>query len=63
MVPHKHRTEGEGDVIPIYHQLPEGASKENPAPTVLIMTGLDGYRTELVTWAEGWRQKGVGVII
>ncbi|TKA52113.1 hypothetical protein B0A49_11935, partial [Cryomyces minteri] len=63
MVPHKHRTEGEGDVIPIYHQLPEGASKENPAPTVLIMTGLDGYRTELVAWAEGWRQKGVGVII
>jgi len=63
MVPHKYAIEGEGSHIPIYYQLPEGASKENPVPLVWIMTGLDGYRTELVVWAEGWRQQGVGTVI
>ncbi len=63
MVPHTHALSGEGSGIPIYHLLPAGASKENPAPTVLIMTGLDGYRTELAVWMEGWRQKGVGTIV
>ena len=63
LVPHKHAIDGEGDVIPIYHQVPEGASAECPAPCVVIFTGLDGYRTELVVWAEGWRQLGVAVII
>ncbi|KAJ9627081.1 hypothetical protein H2203_003542 [Taxawa tesnikishii (nom. ined.)] len=63
LVPHKHGIEGEGKHIPIYHQLPSGASKENPAPLVLIMTGLDGYRTELAVWMEGWRQNGVGTIV
>jgi dienelactone hydrolase len=63
LIPHKHRIEGEGDVIPVYHLLPEGATKENPAPTVIIFTGLDGYRTELAVWMEGWRQKGVATIV
>ncbi|KAF2147380.1 uncharacterized protein K452DRAFT_282385 [Aplosporella prunicola CBS 121167] len=62
-VPHKYAIEGEGSHIPIYHQLPEGSSKENPAPVVVIMTGLDGYRTELCVWAEGWRRNGVGVVV
>ncbi|ERF73162.1 hypothetical protein EPUS_03003 [Endocarpon pusillum Z07020] len=63
LVPHYHAIEGEGDTIPIYHQVPEGASSENPAPCVVIFTGLDGYRTELVVWAEGWRQVGVALIV
>jgi len=63
LVPHKHAVEGEGSHIPIYHQLPSGASKENPAPVVIIMTGLDGYRTELAVWIEGWRRNNVGVIV
>ena len=62
-MPHKHAIEGEGNVIPIYHQVPEGASKDNPAPCIIIYTGLDGYRTELAVWIEGWRQKGCAVII
>ena len=32
-------------------------------PVVLIFTGLDGYRTELACWQEGWRLKGVATII
>jgi hypothetical protein len=63
MVPHRHRNEDEEDVIPVYHLLPEGASKDKPVPTVIIFTGLDGYRTELAVWMEGWRQVGVATIV
>ena len=63
LVPHKHAIEGEGSHIPIYHLLPETASKSSPAPVVIIFTGLDGYRTELSAWMEGWRQQGVGTIV
>ncbi|EON67920.1 hypothetical protein W97_07417 [Coniosporium apollinis CBS 100218] len=63
MVPHKHGIEGEGGEIPIYHLLPAGASKESPVPLVFIIAGLDGYRTELAVWMEGWRQKGVGTVV
>lgn len=63
LVPHKHRIEGDGETIPVYHLLPEGASKESPVPTLIIFTGLDGYRTELAVWMEGWRQNGVATIV
>ncbi|KAF2808067.1 alpha/beta-hydrolase [Mytilinidion resinicola] len=63
LVPHKHAIEGEGAHIPIYHLLPDTATAEAPAPLLIIMTGLDGYRTELAVWMEGWRQKGVGTIV
>ncbi|KAF2244904.1 alpha/beta-hydrolase [Trematosphaeria pertusa] len=63
MVPHKHRTSGEGETIPVYYLLPEGASKEAPVPLVIIFTGLDGYRTELAVWMEGWRQNGVATVV
>jgi dienelactone hydrolase len=62
-IPHTYRATGEGDVIPVYHLLPEGATKDAPVPTVIIFTGLDGYRTELAVWMEGWRQVGVATIV
>ena len=63
MIPHQHRNQDEGEHIPVYHLVPEGASKENPVPTVIIFTGLDGYRTELAVWMEGWRRVGVATIV
>jgi len=63
LVPHKHAIESDGKEIPIFHQVPDSATKENPAPTVVIITGLDGYRTELCVWAEGWRRNGVATVI
>ncbi|KAF2835624.1 alpha/beta-hydrolase [Patellaria atrata CBS 101060] len=63
LVPHTHKEEGEGDVIPIYYQLPSEASKESPVPVVIIFTGLDGYRTELAVWQEGWRRNNVGTVV
>ncbi|KAJ9624594.1 uncharacterized protein PV06_06408 [Exophiala oligosperma] len=62
-VPHSHGIEGEGQTVPINFLLPPGASAENPVPCVFIITGLDGYRTELAVWQQGWRSKGVASII
>ena len=62
-IPHAHKVEGEGDFIPVYHQVPHTATPRNPAPCVIIYTGLDGYRTELCVWIEGWRRLGVAVIV
>ncbi|KAF1919296.1 Alpha/Beta hydrolase protein [Ampelomyces quisqualis] len=60
LVPHKYRRDSEGAVIPVYHLVPESSK---PVPTVVIFTGLDGYRTELAVWMEGWRQVGVATIV
>ena len=60
LIPHTHGAGGEGDVVPVYHLVP--ASQE-PVPTLIILTGLDGYRTELAVWMEGWRQVGVATIV
>ena len=62
-IPHKHGLENEGKEIPFYYHLPPGTTKDEPVPLVIIFTGLDGYRTELAVWIEGWSQKGVGVIV
>ncbi|OAP64647.1 hypothetical protein AYL99_00619 [Fonsecaea erecta] len=62
-IPHKHAVQGEGDVVPVNLLVPPGASAESPAPCVLIITGLDGYRTELAVWQEGFLQKGVATIV
>ncbi|KAF2201679.1 alpha/beta-hydrolase [Delitschia confertaspora ATCC 74209] len=62
-IPHTHRLDSEGTHIPVYHLLPSSASKMSPVPCVIIFTGLDGYRTELAVWMEGWRQQGVATIV
>lgn len=62
-IPHTHRQSSEGDFIPVYHLVPESATPENPAPTLVIFTGLDGYRTELAVWMEGWRTVGVSTVV
>ena len=62
-VPHVHKIEGEGDSVPGSYCLPPNASASNPVPLVLIITGLDGYRTELAVWSKGWAQKGVATLI
>ncbi|KAF2029938.1 alpha/beta-hydrolase [Setomelanomma holmii] len=63
LIPHKHGKADEGAHIPVYHLVPDTATSEKPVPTVIIFTGLDGYRTELAVWMEGWRQQGVATIV
>jgi hypothetical protein len=60
MVPHNHRKDDEGAHIPVYHLVPES---DRPVPLVIIFTGLDGYRTELAVWMEGFRQIGVATLV
>lgn len=62
-IPHTHKIQGEGDIVPVNLLVPPSASPENPCPVVLIVTGLDGYRTELAVWQQGWLSKGVGTVI
>jgi hypothetical protein len=38
--------EGDGKEIPLYVRTPPQASKENPAPVILLITGLDGHRPD-----------------
>jgi dipeptidyl aminopeptidase/acylaminoacyl peptidase len=62
-IPHKHGLENEGKEINFYYHLPPGTTSEKPVPLVIILSGLDGYRTELAVWIEGWSQKNVAVIV
>ncbi|KAJ5562956.1 hypothetical protein N7535_002599 [Penicillium sp. DV-2018c] len=45
VIPHKHRAGRDGATIPLYIRLPKEASN-GPVPSVLLMTGLDGYRPD-----------------
>ncbi|KJX98603.1 pigment biosynthesis protein yellowish-green 1 [Zymoseptoria brevis] len=63
VIPHKHRSGSDGHELPFYYHLPPGTTKDDPVPLVIILSGLDGYRTELVVWTEGWSQKNVATII
>lgn len=64
-IPFGHKKEGVdvGDTVFVNKCFPPGASAAAPAPTVLIITGLDGYRTELAVWQKGWAMKGVASVI
>ncbi|KAI1847564.1 hypothetical protein JX266_006416 [Neoarthrinium moseri] len=62
-IPHTNRIEGEGQVLPGFYHLPAEASNSHRVPLVIIFTGLDGYRTELAVWKEGWRQVGCATLI
>ena len=63
LVPHTHAAAGEGAHIPVYLLAPAAADASAPVPTLIIFTGLDGYRTELAVWMEGWRQRGVATVV
>ena len=62
-IPHTHGQSNEGSTIFAYHLVPDTASKSSPVPLVIVFTGLDGYRTELAVWMEGWRQNGVATLV
>ncbi|RKK85589.1 hypothetical protein BFJ68_g17250 [Fusarium oxysporum] len=63
LVPHKHGLEREGNHIPIWVCLPEGASKENPVPLVFGIGGLDSWRPEMSCFARVFQACGLGMII
>ncbi|KAI0593425.1 yellowish-green 1-like protein [Biscogniauxia sp. FL1348] len=62
-IPHPHAKNGDGSVLPGYYHLPANASSSHKAPLIIIFTGLDGYRTELAVWKNGWAQLGCATLI
>ncbi|KAI0521374.1 Alpha/Beta hydrolase protein [Xylaria bambusicola] len=62
-IPHIHAAFGDGTALPGYYHLPEHASPDNQVPLVIIFTGLDGYRTELAVWKDGWAELGVALLV
>lgn len=63
MIPHKHASGADGKEIPVYLHIPAQATADSPVPLIVIMTGLDGYRTELAVWIEGWRRVGCACLV
>lgn len=62
-VPHTFRSEEEGETIPIYVRTPINASAQNPVPTMLLITGLDGYRPDNTQRSYEFVSRGWAVVI
>ena len=63
LIPHTFRTEEEGETIPAYVRLPVTASRQKPVPTMLLITGLDGYRPDNTQRSYEFVRHGWGVVI
>ncbi|KAF2765015.1 alpha/beta-hydrolase [Teratosphaeria nubilosa] len=53
----------EGKEIPLYVRIPPNASKENPAPAVLLMCGLDGHRPDNTVRSNEFLARGWASVI
>jgi alpha-beta hydrolase superfamily lysophospholipase len=62
-IPHTRAQQDDGKVLPGFYHIPEHASSRNKVPIIVIFTGLDGYRTELAVWKEGFRQVGCATLV
>ncbi|KAI4870485.1 yellowish-green 1-like protein [Hypoxylon rubiginosum] len=62
-IPHVHAANGDGSVLPGFYHLPAEASSSHKVPLIIIFTGLDGYRTELAVWKDGWAKLGCATLV
>ncbi len=62
-VPHIHKTEKEGATIPVYVRTPITANAKNPLPTILLITGLDGYRPDNTQRSYEFISRGWAVVV
>lgn len=62
-IPHTHALPQEGKIIPAYFQLPASASERSPVPLIVIICGLDAYRTELAFYLPGITGSGAAALI
>ncbi|OCK76943.1 pigment biosynthesis protein Ayg1 [Lepidopterella palustris CBS 459.81] len=63
VIPFTDRAEGDGKEIPLYLRVPPSASKENPCPVVLLITGLDGHRPDNTERTEEHLARGWATVI
>ncbi|KAK1758335.1 esterase FrsA [Echria macrotheca] len=59
-VPHVHAAGGDRDKIPVYVRTP---SDQGKYPTVILMTGLDGYRPDNTVRCDEFLARGWGVVV
>lgn len=46
LIPHSAAEGADGKAIPLFVRTPQTATKDNPVPVVLLITGLDGHRPD-----------------
>jgi hypothetical protein len=59
-IPHTHRSGHDREVIPAYVRVPAG---NNSFPTVLLFTGLDGYRPDNTTRLDEFIARGWAAVV
>lgn len=63
-IPHTAGTDkDEGNEIPLYVRIPEGASKAKPVPAILLMCGLDGHRPDNTVRSNEFLARGWASVI
>lgn len=65
-VPHAFAEGSDRDKIPVYVRLPNGRRHKNagkPCPTIIVMTGLDGYRPDNTARCEEFLAREWGAVI
>ncbi|KAI4130155.1 MAG: hypothetical protein LQ338_001863 [Usnochroma carphineum] len=62
-IPHTSRAETDGDTIPLYVRVPVTATAKAPVPTVLLITGLDGYRPDNTQRTHEFLARGWATVI
>jgi len=53
-IPFAHKTANDSDTIQLLQRLPSIATKTTPVPTVIYITGLDGYHTDTMPLATNF---------
>ncbi|KAI1826432.1 Alpha/Beta hydrolase protein [Xylaria intraflava] len=62
-IPHSHAANGDRNILLAYYHLPAHASGTIKVPLVIIFCGLDGYRTELAVWKDGFAHLGIALLV
>jgi len=63
LIPHMAASGADRPTIPVYARVPSSASLENPVPTILLITGLDGYRPDNTQRSYEFLKKGWSCVI
>ena len=62
-IPHSAASGADKPIIPVYTRIPSEASPQHRVPTVLLITGLDGYRTDNTQRTNEFIKRGWACVI
>lgn len=62
-IPHVAASGADGSTIPVYVRVPSSASRGCPVPTILLITGLDGYRPDNTQRSYEFVRRGWGCVM